>query len=103
MLLKLIASSLQLEEKPAPKDAEGEPFQYMPTAPVPLYGRGAPPLEKILFAAPETKRRRDAACQKSAKKPRTTKVITRKTLAPILSVSDSEDIPVNSAPEESLV
>ena len=91
---------LQLEEKPAPKDAEREPFQYMPTAPVPLYGKNAPTLEKVLFATPEMKRRRDDACQPSAKKPRMTKAITRKKRAPILSVSDSDDVPVCSALEE---
>jgi hypothetical protein len=71
----------------------------MPTAPIPLYGRGALPLEKILFAAPEMRRQHDAACQPSAKKPRIMKTITRKKRAPILSVSDSEDVPVNSSPE----
>lgn len=35
---EIIASSSQLAEKPVPKNTEGEPFQYLPTAPVPLNG-----------------------------------------------------------------
>ena len=90
---------MQLEEKPAPRDAEGEPFRYVPTAPVPMYGKNAPSLEKVLFAAPEIRRRRDDACQPSAKKPRTTKVLGRKKRALIIPGPDSDDTPVRFAPE----
>jgi hypothetical protein len=89
---------LQLEEKPAPKDAKGEPFQYQPTAPVPLYGRNTPSLEKIFFAVPREKRQHDDAGQSSAKKLRVTKILGRKKRAPIIPVPDSDDSPVCFAP-----
>ena len=85
---------MQLEEKPAPKDAEGEPFQYLP----PLYGRNAPSLEKIFFAVPREKRQHDDTGQSSAKKLRVTKILGRKKRAPIIPVPDSDDSPVCSAP-----
>lgn len=48
-------------------------------------------MEKVLLAAPEAKRRRDAVCQPSAKRLKISKVTTRKKPTPILTVSDSED------------
>ncbi|KAG2629505.1 hypothetical protein PVAP13_3KG456901 [Panicum virgatum] len=72
----------------------------MPTVPVPLYGRNAPPLEKVLLAAPKMRRRRDAVRQPSAKKPRISKVITRKKLALILLISNSEGEPTDEPAED---
>jgi hypothetical protein len=81
----------QLAEKPVPKNAGGEPFTYLPTAPVPLYGEKAPSLEKILLSTSERKRRRDAIQLALAKRTRTTRVTGTKKRAPIILVSDSED------------
>ena len=64
-----------------------------------MYGKNAPSLEKVLFAAPEIRRRRDDACQPSAKKPRMTKVLGRKKRAPLIPVPDTDDTPVRPTPE----
>ena len=84
----------QLAEKPVPTDADRKPFTYLPTAPVPLYGKKAPSRERVLLAASEKKRRRDAIQSSSAKRTRTTRVTGSKKHAHIIPVSDSDDDPV---------
>ncbi|WVZ49932.1 hypothetical protein U9M48_001247, partial [Paspalum notatum var. saurae] len=50
---------LKLQEGPIPVDEAGWPFRYLQMALTPVYQANAPPLDKVIFAAPGSKRQQE--------------------------------------------
>jgi hypothetical protein len=93
---------LQKEDGPEPKNDDGSNFQFLPFAPVVLFGKNAPPPSKsIMQIQPSTakltpKRRRSSHVVAPRAHAKTRKVLVRKIRKAVGPSSTSQEAPVAS-------
>ena len=79
-----------------PTDSTGNTFSYVESAPMPLFGKGAPPLLKMMtrqsdpLASPKHHTRGDISPSATPKHRRTVKVLSKRQKIPGTSVSQAE-------------